>query len=290
MKNNFKLICVFFAIGYFISGCFKSVEWNGETGYFKDCEKIAVLEVIISPPELPVAPLIDAALYNAKFEKIIPNVIEEQQICVNRFDTFLGETLQSISNCKVLYGNYLYNSKEYRSLRSIVKTFDLSYNDDDFPEINIPDGAYNFFDFYDTQHPLFYFEDDEILIIIKPRIATIAKELGVSGLIIGVSTEIVLYAGLFGSTGAKFLKTKIYYFNSEGDLMANGISNSDASTASASSLSDYIFHLNKYQENTYKIIREIDNNYFNKEVEEKIKSDKEIIRKVRKRSTKRIKE
>jgi hypothetical protein len=278
-----KRIILLFAVPFFliaIIGCQifgfgisqkRGVYWSGNTSFIDSCKKVVVLQVVLEPPIVPSTNRLTDEIYLSNQDEIVPEIFEAQQEYVVDIEKYLGETLKEVCNCEVIYGQRLYNSREYISLKYEVTIYKKLYNHIDFPEVFMTPNAYNFFNFHGAGHILLFFNNEELVEHYKPKLKFIADKLGASQLLISISAIRVTDFNFIIDYGIRIHDTKLFFFNDEGELAAYANAISPSTEVAGDNYEDYLYHLDEYEENIYLIFNKLDSTYINKELDSLIK-------------------
>lgn len=110
-------------------------------------KKVALVQEMILPPSLPVAPLVQAGIYRSLYSSIEVDVVKLQQDRIDEYEEILGQRLSTGFPFTVLYGKDLLKVDAFKNIDSTsVKTFGTKMSGQNANSIVIPARGYNFFD------------------------------------------------------------------------------------------------------------------------------------------------
>lgn len=230
---------------------------NGNAYELRTYDTVAVIQFVVSPPEVPIFPLIDAAIYNSAVDEIIPDILDTNQLKANELVEFTKDYFNENTSIHLLCGQDYFKSPSYSSLKDKIEVYSTELNDDDFVELAIPTHSFNFFDTFDGSLPLYHI--NSILDIDKPdeKIARIAKELNQKVVAIIVTGNIPYNPGFFSSRWGTHHQTRIYFYRDNGTMILSAEVNSEEIKAKGSSRQGYSFILDKYKDNLKEIVEEL---------------------------------
>lgn len=217
---------------------------------------IALLQVMIAPPEYPLFPLMDAGIYRSAAEEKSREMTAIHKGKIDAYTDYLGQELSELSGSNILYGTNLIQSSAYRNLPARgVPIFPKTIDHGVSPEMIMQEGYYNFFDFSKVKNPFYYFDKEDA--DHSQTIATICDTLAVDSLafcIMNVNTTVV---GAFGITGSKMFQMKLYYFRKDGTQILKGSLFGKPVKSEAADIAKYEAILDEFYTHTQSLLDEI---------------------------------
>jgi hypothetical protein len=189
---------------------------QGDSGVLSGFKSIAFIELLLTPPSYPAIPIIDAGFYREAGIKAAAQQITEQKTVVNDFYNALTKAFKEIFQGTILGGDELIKSNEYLGLSSIAKTYNTTTAVKVFPNIIIPDGSLNFIDYSGSNDIIFDIEN--MIKVQKENIAKICNSLQVDAIMIGFVYVETIDVAIFGISGNKWLRTKLFIINKNGEI------------------------------------------------------------------------
>jgi len=214
-----------------ISGCVagRVAKFEGDQKTAKELKKIALVQVGINPPSIPIFPLIDAGLHRFLLNKNAKEIVDDYKKQIIDITDYLGKNLNEKSSVEVLYGKSLINSSKYSTLLSNnVVTYALTTNNSNFPEVILYEGTKNLFDFSKIAENHDAFDSEITNSKYKDNISNICRALIVDGIIVATIAIQVETFTLGGAQDRLYLK--LYYFDSSGNLILKGLANTEQIT------------------------------------------------------------
>ena len=245
MKNYFLRFSIFFLILPLIYSC-SGITITGNKKEFVNYDSIAFIQLVVSPPYVPAIPLIDASIYNNAVEEIVPDILEVNKKKANEFAEYTSNYFKDSTTMIAFSGSEYFTSEIYKSLITIVDTFGIELEDDDFFEMAIPDGSYNFYKVYED-YPLEYLDDLSALDVKSKKIGKIANHLDKELVAIAITGNIPIDAGFFTSNWGTINRTKFFFFRRDGSLILYADIDSKNIRVKGGSLNGYKFMLDFYK-------------------------------------------
>jgi hypothetical protein len=231
----------FIAIGCLIASC-ATTKVKVNTIYTNGIpiDSLNLVSVMIGPVLQPVLPLLDAAAFNERTNKIADQILDEEQKSVNEFSSILIANLEQRYSKPVVIGNDLTSeaADKYRVKRGI------QIDNKNFPIVFFSEGDLNMIDFGNGKNVNAIFKNNEAL---KPQIARFSSELNLKSVLISYNRLNVISAGMFGSSGTIRLETYLFLYNSRGDLIIDAFAFSKPEVINGKDIRDYKLHLNHFQ-------------------------------------------
>jgi|GEM_PF-5914028 len=220
----------------FLSSCF-ALKVNVPISYqAQSIDKMALFPVMIGKIEQPLFPLLDAAAFNGKTNKIADQIMDSQQKTIEKIREQIAEKLQEYFKCNVLYGKSLHNLEPYSNLKEKYhnKTA-LRIKNDNFPLVIIGSGDVNPFSFSNGNVTAYFKEQKQYEVISQD----LCEKLNVDAIAISFSRLSVIDVGMFGSSGRLRLETHIYIVDKHGKTIAKGYAHSKPASIKGRELEDY---------------------------------------------------
>lgn len=214
------------------------IKFEGDNKTVAQWKKVAFIELAIAPPEMPLFPLLDAAMYNSSFKKIFPQLNEVHASAIDSLTEQFGSAFKSVSGVEYVYGKQLVGLPEYAAL----ETKPLTIPNANFPELVTMAGTKNVIDVGSKSF------SDNFLNEYRPSpevLAKIAAALKVDGLVVGMVSVPTLGAGAFGMGGPRMSKVSLYFFDATGKFHMKGFASSLPSSSSPGDIKHYQMTLEK---------------------------------------------
>ena len=225
-------------------------------------QKIALISTMIGKVDQPIFPLIDAAMFNPKINKIADEIFDMEKRNVDNVRNRVAESLKTNFKVNVLFGDSLYNSLEYGDLK---KNFDfkraLDTGNERFPFIIIPKNEINPFMFENGKVPAYF--DEKQKNYTRP-ISEIANKLNADLVAVSYS-YISTGAGMFGINGLANALTYLYIFDKKGNLISSSYNVSKVTQISGSDVNQF----NDVIDNILPMIEPMMNKVLDKYIENK---------------------
>lgn len=246
-----------------VSCATKALKIEGSNDTLGDWKKIALIELIITPPSMPFIPLLDAGIYRSVVHGVKLDIVEIHKKRIDDYTEYLGQKIKDNSNTEILFGQLLIGSEEYKNLLDSgdVKVFPVNLKNDHFPEAIIQNGSYNFFDFSETSNPYNYFNKNSDY---NQNIVNLCKALNVDGVIVSTVTVVTNSVGMFGITGNRYLNIKLYFFDNSGSKILYGYVSSESESAGPKDLNNFADRLDLFKIESNRLIKTIYNTGANK--------------------------
>jgi hypothetical protein len=207
-------------------------------------KKIALIEVMIGKPVQPILPLLDAAMFNAKMDKISDQVFDAERKKLNNYRETLAFHMKKKFNCEIIYGKELQTLTNFEELKKKVeKKRALNTESNLFPVVLLSDGDFNPFSFENGAVNSFFREE---LPATKAYVSEICKQLEVDAIAINFSYLDLRGVTSFGiSTNAR-LNTDLYIFHKDGRWVGHGKAYSQVMKITGREVGEYQIILDEY--------------------------------------------
>jgi hypothetical protein len=214
-------------------------------------KKVALVETMIAPPTIPVAPLVQAGLYRSNMNPLAADILKLHQERIDGLEETLGAQLAKNLEFEVLYGKELLKNESFKNIEAAgVKTHPTTAKGDVLKSITVPSRGYNFFDFSDQSrnpYALFTGKSNEFLDKHAASMAAICKALDVDS--VAVALVVVETTGVnFIAQGSKRLVVRLTFFDRSGKLFYSNIASARTGFSSGGDLEAYKNMFEKYPE------------------------------------------
>ena len=243
MKKN-KLLSITLVVAVVslgISSCAKQiVKCDGDTATVKQWKKIALVELLIGPPDAPPFPLIDAGIYKGAFHKIAPQLLDIHKEKIDSLTEQIGTALKNAGGAECIFGKQLIAASGYKD--AVAEGKPLTLQNKFFPEATITTGTTNILDL-GSQNFI-----DNLLDNNKPPaevLAKLAASLQVDGTVIGIITVPTLNVGAFGFSGVRIAKLSLYFFDAQGKFHLKGYASTKPDGSGPGNIEHYAMTLEK---------------------------------------------
>ncbi len=240
MKKSFILLAVVVLMSSCLTMIVKTPVPYQENQAIK---KIAIFPVLIGEMYQPVIPLIDAAAFNSKTNKIADQIMDAERESIDKMREDLASTISNYFKCEVLYGESLQMTEGYGSLSNSHNfKYALAIEDDDFPVMLIASGDINPFKFKDGRFVTFFKDQMNY----KQTVKQLCEKLNVDAIAVNFSRLSIVGVSSFGINGNIRLETFLYVIDKEGEIVGNGYAFSKPVTIRGKELEEYKLRLNDY--------------------------------------------
>ena len=213
-------------------------------------DTLNLVSTMIGPVLQPVLPLIDAAAFNEKTNKIADQILDEEQKRVETYKSLLTKSLSEKIQKPIRTGSdFLSDAANRYKVKNGIQI-----DNKNFPIVFFSNGDINIIDFEKGRNVNSIFKDNAEL---KIQVVKLASELKLKTILISYNRLNVIGAGMFGSTGNLRLETYLYLYNSSGNLLIDAYGWSKPTAIRGKELSDYKFQLDNFQELSNLISQEL---------------------------------
>jgi hypothetical protein len=213
-------------------------------------DTLYLVSTMIGPVVQPVIPLIDAAAFNAKTNKIADQILDEQQKSVDNFRSILVNVLEQELPVVVVTGNEFDSDPAGRyKVRSGIQV-----DNKNFPMAFFGEGDMNMIDLGKGRNVVDIFKDNTANI---SSISRFASDLGISNVVLSFSRLNILSVGMFGGSGNIRLETFLYVYGADGELLLDAYAWSKFNTINGRELSQYKYELTNFNPLIKLIVQEL---------------------------------
>ncbi len=195
-------------------------------------KEIALMPVVIGKIDQPIFPLIDAAMFNKKTNKIADTITVEAQMMIDTFRYALAQYMTEYFGVKVWYGKELSMKEGYANITHLAESLDTK--NEHFPSLILAEG---------DKMPFQIKKGDVEDGLDSEKAEMIAKEvcshLNVDALAISFTHLSVISAGGFGLSGNVVLFTEIIMFDKNGIPLSSGYAQGKYTTINGKYIYEY---------------------------------------------------
>lgn len=240
MKKNLILVISAFTL-------FSCVEMKviTKTQYIKNesIKKIGVFEVMIGKPIQAVLPLIDAAAFNAKMNKISDQILDAEKQKINFYRDVLSQNLKNTLGSDIFSGNELQSIKGFEQLRKDLEVkHALETNNDNFPIVLMADGEFNIYPFEKGRVDDYLSGNTEF----RNLTSEVCEKLNLDGIAINFTQLNTQGVTSFGVTANSRLVTNVYIFDKKGNTIGHGYAHSKVIKVKGKDISEFQILLDEY--------------------------------------------
>jgi hypothetical protein len=180
-------------------------------------KKIALFEVLITKPFQPVLPLLDAAPFNNKTNKLADEIMDSEKKRINNVREILANGMAMKYNADIIYGKELQNLPNFGSLKKKIENKQsLATKNDNFPIILQADGEFNVFPFEKGKVEHYFINNDY-----PTTMATICGDLEVDAVAVNVSYLNFQGVTSFGISCNSRLNSALFIFDKNGRTLGH---------------------------------------------------------------------
>lgn len=231
---NAKFLALASSLALLTSCAGKFTRLEGNPKPVRTWKKAALVEVVVAPPQTPVFPIVDAAIYAASQDKVAPQINEIHAGLIDTLTEEMEAALVKASALELIAGKRLAGLDAYRT--SGVESKSLETTSPKYPVVHATPGAINLLDLkgktftdasWDANKPA------------AEDLSRLATSLQVDGLVIGIVSAPTLGVGLFGLSGSRASRVSLYFFDAQGKYLLKAYGQTDPSTGGPAELDHY---------------------------------------------------
>lgn len=237
--KNVSLLFLFLVL---VSSCISTkVQVNTPYTNGIPVDSLNLVSLMVGPVWQPIFPLIDAAAFNEKTNKIADQLLDEEQKVVEDYKKILVGCLDGKLRSSVVVGSDFTSpmASQYRVEKGI------QIDNKNFPVVFFSEGDMNMIDLGKGKNINQIFKYDKSL---KSNIAKYAANLKLNNVVISFNRLAVISAGMFGTTGNLRLESYLFLYNAEGKLLLDTYGWMKPTAISGKDLADYKYQLDSFQE------------------------------------------
>ncbi|MCJ7759145.1 MAG: hypothetical protein MUP24_13485 [Gillisia sp.] len=239
-----RRVILFILVSFLISSCATTkVMVKVNTVYTNpiSIDTLNLVSIMIGPVLQPVLPLIDAAEFNAKTNKIADQILDEEQKAIETYKSLLINNLKGKLNKPILTGSDFSSdpSNKYK-VKNIIQI-----DNKNFPIVFFSIGDLNIIDFGKGKNVNSIFKNNTDL---KIQIPKFASELKLKTILISYNRLNVIGKGKIGASFYLRLESYLYLYDSSGNLLIDVYAWSKPTAIEGEKLGGYKFQLDNFQE------------------------------------------
>jgi hypothetical protein len=202
-------------------------------------DTLNLISTMIGPVWQPVIPLIDAAAFNEKTNKISDQIMDEEQKVIEKYKSILITSLNEKIQSEIITGADLTSvaADRYKVENG------LQIENRNFPVVFFCEGDMNVLDFGNGKNIDNIFKNDEDL---KARIVKFATDLDLKFVLVSYNRLSVVGVGAFGVRGALRLESYLYLYYSDGRLVMDAYGYTKPTNVSGNRIDQYKFQLDNF--------------------------------------------
>lgn len=206
-------------------------------------DSLNLVSTMIGPLWQPVLPLIDAAVFNEKTNKISDQILDEEQKITKTFKSVLVNSLAEKLPAVIVTGSSFTseNALKYKVENGV------QVDNKNFPIVFFSEGDMNMIDFGKSKNVNEIFKNNEKL---KSRVSRFASDLNIKTVLISYNRLSVIGAGMFGLTGSLRLESYLYLYKYNGDLLLDAYGWTKPTSIDGKDISHYKSQLDNFKELT----------------------------------------
>lgn len=204
-------------------------------------DTLNLVSVIYGPVLQPVIPLIDAAVFNGRTNRISEQILEEQRRMTDVYKETLLKNLNKKITTYIKTGDYFKDeaAEPYKAREGIL------IDNENFTVVWFDDGGMNLWDYDRGPNIRDIFENDPQL---KSRIAGFTRELNVSNVLVCYNRLAITGVGVFGRSGKIRLESYLFLYDVNGIVIMDAYGWTKPSTIGGRELYEYTAQMDKFDE------------------------------------------
>jgi hypothetical protein len=249
---NAKFVALASSLVLLTSCASKFTRLEGNPKPVRDWKKAALVEVLVAPPQTPVFPLVDAAIYSVSQDKVAPQINEIHAGLIDTLTDEMEAALAKGSALELIAGKKLAGLEAYRG--SGVESKPLETSSTKYPVLHATPGAINLFDVKGKPFTDAHLDES------KPAaedLSKLATALQVDGLVIGIVSAPTLGVGMFGLSGNRVSRVSLYFFDAQGKYLLKAYGQTDPSSGGPAKLDHYEKVIGMASPLTYEIAKTV---------------------------------
>lgn len=231
---NAKLLALVSSLALLTSCASKFTRLEGNPKPVRTWKKAALVEVLVAPPQTPIFPLVDAAVYSSSMNKIAPEINEIHKGLIDTLTEDMEAALAKGSALELIAGRKLAGLDAYRN--SGVESKPLETSSTNYPILHATPGAINLIDIKGKSFT------DANLDAKKPAaedLSKLASALQVDGLVIGIVSAPTIGVAMLGTRGNRVSRVSLYFFDAQGKFLLKAYGQTDPNMGGPSNLEHY---------------------------------------------------
>ena len=205
-------------------------------------DTVTLCATAIGPMFLPVFPLIDASLFNAKAEEVAPQIMSEEADLVNEYQTMLLADLNATLQATVYTPDQLLDSNR---LKESSVSGSLPTSNDIFPFLFYADNSLELIDVGKGRNVRSKFTNPKD---IQERVASISEQTKSPLVLVSYNRLAVISIGMMGTTGTLRLESNLFLYSRRGRLLAHVLGTTEPTNVGGRTLARYKEQLDQFPE------------------------------------------
>ncbi len=225
-----------------LSSCITTkVQVNSNYSGVIPLDTLNLISVAYGPIVQPVIPLIDAAAFNGRTNKISDQILEEQKGMTDIYKNILLKHLNNRITAYIRTGDYFTDevAESYKVKEGIL------IDNKNFPVVWFNEGGMNLWDYGKGTNVRDIFESDPQL---KSRIAGFAREMNVNNVLVSFNRLAVIGVGMFGTSGNIRLESYLFLYDANGNIMMDAYGWTKPSSIGGREIYEYQGQMDKFEE------------------------------------------
>lgn len=206
-----KKITILGVAALFAMHCGSSVNVKMTNDRLANLKKVALIATLVEKPSSPIFPIMDAGIFNGKFDGIAAEIDKSTQDNVDQYRENVVKKLESELGMKVSYGPALGKTKEYQAIvKEGLQEFPVANYKDKFSVIQAS-AEKNYFNAEKGEFIEYFGKVD-----MAKHAAYFCEKLKVDGIAFSLNQLVITNVGMFGISGNAILKTSIIVYDKSG--------------------------------------------------------------------------
>ncbi|MEO0333739.1 MAG: hypothetical protein AAF223_19040 [Bacteroidota bacterium] len=203
-------------------------------------DSLNLVSVMLGPIWQPVLPLIDAAAFNEKTNKIADQILTEEQKRIEDYKAILVASLSEKLRSNIVTSNNFTcpEAEPYRVKEGV------QVDNKNFPVVFFGDQDMNMLDLRKGKNIDMMFKSNKTL---QANIAKYAADLKINNVLLSYNRLAVINVGMFGITGNIRLESYLFLYNAQGQLVMDTYGVVKPTSINGKELNDYKFQLDNFR-------------------------------------------
>ncbi|XOV93574.1 MAG: hypothetical protein ACFHWX_02465 [Bacteroidota bacterium] len=205
-------------------------------------DTLNLLSIMIGPPFQPTFPLIDAAAFNEKTNKIADQILDEEQKAIENFKDLLVANLNGALHLKTQ------TIKDFSTneIDRFVVNSSIQIENNNFPIVFFGAGDINIVEWNKGKNVNNLFKDDDPYL--RASIQEISRKLNIDNIAISFNRLSIVGVSAFGIKGNLRLESFLFIYNSNGHLVIDSMGWTKPLPVRGNEIRDYKFQLDSFIE------------------------------------------
>ncbi|MDH5383007.1 MAG: hypothetical protein OEW75_19300 [Cyclobacteriaceae bacterium] len=204
-------------------------------------DTINLVSTMMGPVWQPVFPLLDAAGFNPKTNRLADQIMDEEQKILSVYQEKLMTSFNKMLPAVTISGKDFTSEKaeKYRIKEGV------QVENKNFPVVFFSEGDLNVLDLEKAKNINAIFKENEQ---IKLRISTLASALNVKTILVSYNRLSVISVGSFGITGNLRLESYLFLYSFKGDLLLDATGFTKPTTITGDNINQYKQQLDQFDQ------------------------------------------